>query len=123
MPMPLWFGHVNKHLFNRLELNRGNRPVLHHVGRSSGATYRTPLDAHAVDGGYIFILVYGSKSDWVQNILASGEATLEIDGAEIPLATPQVIGTAAAWDQLPSGTKPPPKNLNIGEYLKMNLAA
>lgn len=123
MPMPLWFGHVNKHLFNKLELKRGNRPVLQHVGRSSGTSYRTPLDAHAVDGGYIFILVYGSKSDWVQNILAAGEATLEIDGAEVPLTTPQVVNTATAWEQLSSDTKPPPKNLNIGEYLKMSLAA
>jgi len=26
------------------------------------------------DGGYLFILVYGSKSDWVRNVLAAGHA-------------------------------------------------
>ncbi len=72
MPMPLWFGQINKRVFNKMELKRGVRPVLTHVGRSSGKVYRTPLDAHPVDGGYLFILVYGSGSDWVQNALAAG---------------------------------------------------
>lgn len=50
-------------------MRRGARPVLTHVGRTSGKTYRTPLDAHRVEGGYVFILVYGPRSDWVRNVL------------------------------------------------------
>jgi hypothetical protein len=50
-----------------------------HVRRTSGATYRTPLEAHPIDDGYIFILVYGSDSDWVQDVLAAGTATLNVD--------------------------------------------
>ncbi len=120
MPMPLWWGHVNKHIFNRLELKRGKRPVIRHVGRASGTTYRTPLDAHAVDGGYVFILVYGPKSDWVQNVLAAGGATLEIAGDEIELTAPRLIGQEEAWRQLPGGTKPPPGFLNITDFLRMD---
>jgi deazaflavin-dependent oxidoreductase (nitroreductase family) len=65
-----------------MEIKRGNRPVLSHVGRSSGKTYETPLDAHAVEGGYIFIANYGRDSDWVKNILAAGTAALRVDGDE-----------------------------------------
>jgi hypothetical protein len=61
MPMPRWWGQINKRVFNPRELKRSVRPVLAHVGRTSGKTYRTPLDAHPVDGGYLFILVYGSE--------------------------------------------------------------
>ena len=122
MPMPLWWGQVNKRVFNPRELRRGERPVLQHVGRSSGKGYRTPLDAHAVDGGYIFILVYGSRSDWVQNVLAAGTAILELDGSAVGLESPRVITSDEAWQQLASDTTPPPGFLKITEYLRMDVS-
>ncbi len=76
MPMPRWWGHVNKRVFNPRAISSGKWPVLTHVGRTSGTTYRTPLDAYPVEGGYVFILVYGSGSDWVQNVLKAGSARL-----------------------------------------------
>ncbi len=87
--MPRWWTRINKRVFNPAELRRGKRPVLSHVGRTSGATYRTPLDAHAVDGGYVFILVYGSRSDWVRNSMAAGHARLTVDGKDVDLAAPR----------------------------------
>lgn len=122
MPMPLWWGQVNKRVFNNRELKRGVRPVLSHVGRSSGKTYQTPLEAHPVDNGYIFILVYGSSSDWVKNVLAAGTAMLKVDGAEVDLASPRVVTKDAAWRQLPPTTKPPPGFLRVSEYLQMDIA-
>ena len=123
MPMPLWWGHVNKRIFNRMELKKGVRPVITHVGRSSGKTYHTPLDAHPVEGGYIFILVYGSKSDWVQNILESGTAQLKTGSREHKLDNPEVITADAAWELLPDTVKKPPGFLKIGEYLQMDVAS
>ena len=121
--MPGWWGHVNKRVFNPLELRRGERPVLTHVGRSSGRTYRTPLDAHAVDGGYVFILVYGSRSDWVRNVLAAGGAHLTIDGREITLTAPRVVDAGEAWAVLPDTVARPPRLLRINEYLRMDTLA
>lgn len=120
--MPRWWTHINKRVFNPVELRRGDRPVLTHVGRSSGATYRTPLDAHPVDGGYVFILVYGSQSDWVRNILAAGHARLTYDGQEIELTGPRLIAEQQAWRALGEGVKRPPRVLRISEYLRMDLA-
>ncbi len=121
MPVPMWIARVNKRVFNPLELRRGVRPVLTHVGRSSGKTYRTPLDAHAVDGGYIFIVMYGSDSDWVQNVLAAGAATLEIDGDEFELVSPRLVSKQDAWQQLSATTKAPPEFLRVTEYLQMDV--
>ena len=121
MPVPRWVAQVNKRVFNKMELKRGVRPVLRHVGRSSGETYRTPLDANAGDDGYLFILVYGSGSDWVRNVLASGAATLEIGGDEIELGSPEVLDRDAAWQQLPSTTKAPPGFMRVTEYLRMDV--
>src|SRR3546814_20160772 len=63
MPMPRWWGHVNKRVFNPRAISSGKWPVLTHVGRTSGTTYRTPLDAYPVKGGYVFILVYGRSEE------------------------------------------------------------
>lgn len=120
--MPRWWTHINKRVFNPMELRRGSRPVITHVGRSSGVTYRTPLDAHPVDGGFVFILVYGSRSDWVRNVLASGHATLTRDGRDVELTAPRLISDDEAWRAIGSRVKRPPSFLRISEYLRMDLA-
>ncbi|TQM32910.1 nitroreductase family deazaflavin-dependent oxidoreductase [Nocardia bhagyanarayanae] len=121
MPMPRWWGHVNKRVFNPRAIAGGKWPVLIHVGRVSGATYRTPLDAHPVDGGYLFVPVYGSGSDWVRNILAAGTARLRVDGTEVDLAAPRLIGTEEAFQAMPVDVARPPKLLRINEFLRMDL--
>jgi deazaflavin-dependent oxidoreductase (nitroreductase family) len=122
MPIPMWIAQVNKRFFNPMELKRGVRPVMTHVGRSSGETYRTPLDAHRVDGGWIFIVMYGPDSDWVLNILASGSATLNVDGEEFSLISPRIIDKAAAWKRIAEGTTAPPDYLKVNEYLLLEVA-
>ena len=121
MPIPMWVAEVNKRVFNKMELKRGVRPVLTHVGQSSGKTYHTPLDAHEIPGGYIFICNYGANSDWVQNILASGSAHLRVGDDEFDLEHPRLIGEDEAWAQLPATTKRIPKVLNVTDYLQMDI--
>ena len=121
MPVPLWVGKLNKRVFNPREISKGIRPVLIHEGRQSGKTFKTPLDAHPVDGGFIFIAVYGPRSDWVRNILAKGSARLEIDGALIDLVNPRLIDGHTARAEIGAGTKAPV--LRIDDYLRMDVAA
>jgi deazaflavin-dependent oxidoreductase (nitroreductase family) len=121
VPMPRWWTRINKRVFNPRELRRGIRPVLTHVGRTTGTVHRTPLDAHPVDGGYVFVLVYGSGSDWVRNVLAAGHARLTVDGQEVELSSPRLIDEDEAWQAIGDGVKRPPRVLRIGEYLRMEL--
>ena len=123
MPVPMWIGKVNKRVFNPREIKNGERPVLTHVGRSSGTVYRTPLDAHPVDGGYIFIVMYGSESDWVKNIMAAGTVTLTVAGDEIDLTSPRLISKDEAFQVLAETTKAPPEILKVTEYLRMDAVA
>ncbi|ACQ81542.1 hypothetical protein Bcav_3299 [Beutenbergia cavernae DSM 12333] len=122
MPMPGWWGHINKRIFNPRALASGKWPVLTHVGRTSGTTYRTPLDAYPVDGGYLFVLVYGSGSDWVRNVLASGRARLRVDGADVDLDAPRLVGRVEAFRDLPSRAHPPGL-LRVTEFLRMDAVA
>jgi deazaflavin-dependent oxidoreductase (nitroreductase family) len=125
MPMPRWWGQINKRVFNPWELRRAVRPVLIHVGRRSGTQYRTPLDAHPVDGGYVFVLVYGSGSDWVRNVLAAGNARLDLDGGAetVDLTAPRLVDAGEARRVLPDTVKSPPRLLRITEYLRMDTTA
>lgn len=122
MPMPLWWGRINKRVFNPRALRNGRWQVIHHVGRSSGREYRTPLEAVAVDDGFVFTLVYGSRCDWVRNVTAAGRARLEVDGAVVDLVDPEVIDGTEASALLPAGTKRPPGFLRIDEFLHMRTA-
>lgn len=121
MPMPLWWGQINKRLFNPRALENGKWKVINHVGRSSGRRYRTPLDGYEVDDTYLFILVYGSGSDWVQNILASGEATLETGDEVLELASPRILTAGTAMEIL--GEKPNTGFVKINEYLQMEVVS
>ncbi|WP_280342617.1 nitroreductase family deazaflavin-dependent oxidoreductase [Nocardia neocaledoniensis] len=122
MPMPLWWGHINKRVFNPRAVKGGKWPVLTHTGRRSGRTYQTPLDAFPVDGGYLFVLVYGARSDWVRNILAAGSARLRVEGAEVELTAPRLVDEAEALAAMAPDATRPPKLLRISEFLRMDHA-
>lgn len=122
MPMPKWWGHINKRVFNPRAIAGGKWPVLSHVGRVSGQTFHTPMDAFPVDGGYLFVPVYGPGSDWVRNVRAAGRASLRVDGHRVELAAPRLVGAAEALPLLPKSGRPP-KLLRITEFLRMDLAS
>ncbi len=121
MPLPRWLARINRRVFNPRELRRGVRPVLIHVGRTSGKTYRTPLDAHPVPDGYVFIPNYGPHSDWLRNVLVAGAARLSIGGEEIELDSPRMVRKLDIWPLLPATTKSPPGVSDDSELLLMDV--
>lgn len=122
MPMPNFMRTVNKHLFNRYELKKGERPVLVHIGRVSGATYQTPVEAREVADGYGIVLMYGAdRTDWVQNIKSSGTATLMIGNQQHELTNPQILTGEEAWAMFPPEVNRPPARLNVTEVMRMDL--
>lgn len=62
--------------------------VVHHTGRSSGAAYTTPVAAFAgrdPDSAEILAVVplpWGSRTDWMRNILRAGSFTMTRGSAE-----------------------------------------
>ena len=83
MPYPRWLAKINKRVINPRQIRKGDYPVVSHVGRTSGRSYETPLDAYATRTGYVLVARYGPESDWVRNIMAADTATLRIDGEEL----------------------------------------
>jgi deazaflavin-dependent oxidoreductase (nitroreductase family) len=69
--------------------------VVRHTGRTSGATYETPVVAEPTGDGFVIALPYGRASDWLQNVLASGSATVVHDGELCDVVDPEVVPIAA----------------------------
>ena len=123
MPMPRWWAHMNKRVFNPRALAGGNWTVLNHVGSSSGRSYRTPLGGWEVEGTRMFPVVYGPKTDWLRNVMKSGVATLEVDGAVERLERPRVLTDAVARPLLSGVSGLPPRFLNVDAYLQMDIVS
>jgi deazaflavin-dependent oxidoreductase (nitroreductase family) len=84
LPAPRSIARFNKRFTNKLTSEvAGYLPgfaIVSHIGRKSGRTYRTPVNAFRTDDGYIIALTYGSESDWVKNVLAAGSCELQTRG-------------------------------------------
>ena len=65
--------------------------ILTHRGRTSGRTYRTPINVFRRGDAYIFLLTYGSDVQWVKNVLASGSCSIETRGRVVKLNEPELI--------------------------------
>jgi deazaflavin-dependent oxidoreductase (nitroreductase family) len=75
--------------------------LVRHVGRTSGRAYETPVVAMPVGDMFTIALPYGTRADWVRNVLAAGSATLVHGGAAYRVDQPEVVSTVALAEALP----------------------
>lgn len=68
--------------------------VLHHVGRKSGRAYATPLVTRRTADGFVMPVPFGAGTQWVHNLLGSGNATIRWDGRDFPVVEPRIVGFA-----------------------------
>jgi deazaflavin-dependent oxidoreductase (nitroreductase family) len=65
--------------------------VIGYLGRKSGKRYRTPMNSFRRGSTYVFALTYGPDVQWVKNVLAAGEADLQVGSRHIPLSQPELF--------------------------------
>ncbi|MEZ0367225.1 nitroreductase family deazaflavin-dependent oxidoreductase [Mycobacterium sp. pUA109] len=80
--------------------------VLHHVGRKSGTPYRTPLNVFPTDGGFLFLVGYGPRTDWLKNVNAHGTAEIEHYGKRIEVTEPRLTTKSQAAELVPLRWRP-----------------
>lgn len=99
---PKWLPAFNKRVTNRLQgPSAGKLPpysLIHHRGRKSGKPYSLPVVANYREGLLIVPLPYGSKSDWVRNVLAAGGGEATYRGVTRKFSNPRVVDAAGAVD-------------------------
>lgn len=118
----------NRAVANPRQLRSAGTPgayasIIHHVGRSSGRAYETPIGAMPVDDGFVVALPYGRRADWLQNVLAAGRATLVHDGATVEVVEPEVVPTESVIDALPTGERRTLGLFGVDECLRLHVPA
>lgn len=86
---------INKYVSNpvvlRLPGGAAGTSVVHHVGRTSGTAYETPVLAQQVGDEVVVPLPYGPDVDWLRNVLAAGRATVDVEGRPVDVDSPEVL--------------------------------
>ena len=77
--------------------------VIRHRGRTSGRPYETPVGAVATDDGFVIALVYGTRTNWLRNVLASGSATIVHDGQTCEVDQPEIVPMHAVATRFTAG--------------------
>lgn len=105
MQLPRALARFNKRVTNRVQLRWAHMlpgyGVLEHVGRRSGAVYRTPLNVFAVPGGFVVMLAYGTQTDWLRNVRAAGGGELIHRRKRYRLSAPEVLTGGSGRALLP----------------------
>jgi deazaflavin-dependent oxidoreductase (nitroreductase family) len=93
--------------------------VIRHVGRTTGRPYETPVGAFATDDGFVISLPYGSDTDWVKNVLASGSATIVHEGDTYRVDHPELVPTTVAAPHLPPGEQRNLRRFAVDQCLRV----
>lgn len=91
---------MNRAYMNPKQLQTAGAPgayagILHHVGRTSGKQYDTPLGFMRVGTELAVLLPYGPETDWMRNLMESGSATITFEGETIAVDDPRVVPAEA----------------------------
>jgi hypothetical protein len=93
--------------------------VIRHRGRVSGRAYETPVGAVATGDGFVIALVYGSGTNWLQNVLASGSATIVHEGNTYSVDHPEVIAMQAVATRFSPGDQRGFRWLDVDQVLRV----
>lgn len=118
-----WLRRFNKYVTNRIMMLFAGRrvyAVVNHVGRKSGKSYKTPVVAVPIEGGFIMPLPYGPDTDWCLNVLAAGHCTVELNKEVHEVSGPTIIDEEAALPAFPNWMQRAFRRNKITQYLRVS---
>jgi deazaflavin-dependent oxidoreductase (nitroreductase family) len=95
--------------------------ILTHIGRTSGRRYRTPVFVLRRGDDYVFALTYGSRAQWVKNILAAGGCEMRAHGRDIRLVEPELF-VDPTRRLMPLSYRIATTGVGVREFLSMHAA-
>ena len=94
--------------------------VVHHVGRTSGRRYRTPVLAFPSVRGLVIPLTYGRDVDWARNLVAAHGGEVEQSGRRVALRNPRIVAFGAAEARLPAALRPVFRAMDLPGYVLLD---
>jgi deazaflavin-dependent oxidoreductase (nitroreductase family) len=93
--------------------------VLRHQGRTTGRAYETPVWAAPTEGGFVIGIVYGARTDWLKNVLASGAAAIVHEGETYPVDQPEIVPMESARAYFPATTQRLQRPVRVDQCLRV----
>ena len=93
--------------------------VIAHVGRKSGRVYETPVDVISTTTGLLIALPYGTRVDWLRNVVAAGSATVLTHGDRVDVERPTIVATADVAALIPRRTLRTLRLLGVNQCLHL----
>ena len=93
--------------------------VIRHRGRTTGRTYETPVWAMPTEDGFVIALVYGSRTDWLKNVLASSAAAIVHEGYTYPVDRPEIVPMDSARAYFPAVTQRLQRPVRVDRCLRV----
>ncbi len=118
---------MSKKVMNPMQMRSAGTPgayasIIRHRGRISGAAYATPVGAIADGDAFLVALPYGSRAQWLRNVLAAGTATLVHEGAAYRVDRPELIAVATVADRFPASDRRLFRWLRVEDCLRLRNA-
>jgi deazaflavin-dependent oxidoreductase (nitroreductase family) len=95
--------------------------IISYAGRTSGRTYRTPMNVFRAGDDYVFALTYGGDVQWVKNVLASGRLEMRTRGRTVALTDPRRFTDPKA-SLMPRPVRSFLRLMRVTEFLRMRPA-
>jgi deazaflavin-dependent oxidoreductase (nitroreductase family) len=96
------FNKLTNPVWVRFSGRSGHLATVHHFGRRSGTPYATPVIAHQSHQDVIIPLPYGTDVDWLRNLLAAGQAVVDLEGRSLTVDQPAVVDIDDVTGLLPA---------------------
>jgi deazaflavin-dependent oxidoreductase (nitroreductase family) len=124
VPLPHFVAKTNRYWINPIARAIGPRVppfmLVHHNGRSSGASYTTPVWAFRHNAEFIVALTYGPRTDWLQNLQTAGFVTATYRNREWRLTNPDVIHGHPNQQPLPWLVRRALTVIGVGDFLHVS---
>ena len=96
--------------------------IVRHTGRSSGASYETPVTVVESEDGFVVALPYGTNPDWLKNVLASGSAVVVHEGGEYRADRPELTSRSVGNPYFPRNTQLTHLLFGVDDFLLLRRA-
>ncbi len=118
---------MNRSVGNPRQMKSAGTPgayasVIKHVGRSSGRRFETPVRAIPTHDGFLIALPYGTRADWLRNVLVSRSASIVHAGATHQVDQPELVRTVDVEAELPPKDLRTLRLFRVDQCLRMRRA-
>lgn len=118
----IWFCRV---WMNRVQMKTAGTPgayagIIRTVGRVSGREYQTPVSPVPTDDGFAIALPYGTRANWLRNVLASGRATLVTEGETWEVDGPELVPMSEVEPWFPPSDVRAHRRMRVDDALRLH---